>query len=109
RRKAYKPRLAAPQINPARVLANRLKPRIDEHQLVQSDRDISFGLDPLHAYSLTPAAQTLPSRISIRMLISTSRRLPVQPDSRDPIGKPVFRFAPSSNGALHLGHAYSAL
>ncbi|MEO0911128.1 MAG: glutamate--tRNA ligase family protein, partial [Pseudomonadota bacterium] len=23
--------------------------------------------------------------------------------------KPVFRFAPSSNGELHLGHAYSAL
>ncbi len=26
-----------------------------------------------------------------------------------PAGKPVFRFAPSPNGALHLGHAYSAL
>ena len=25
------------------------------------------------------------------------------------MNKPVFRFAPSSNGALHLGHAYSAL
>jgi len=25
------------------------------------------------------------------------------------MSKPVFRFAPSSNGALHLGHAYSAL
>src|SRR5437762_1378591 len=24
-------------------------------------------------------------------------------------GAPVFRFAPSPNGALHLGHAYSAL
>lgn len=33
----------------------------------------------------------------------------MQPDPSDPIGKPVFRFAPSSNGALHLGHAYSAL
>ena len=27
----------------------------------------------------------------------------------EPIDKPVFRFAPSPNGALHLGHAYSAL
>ena len=26
-----------------------------------------------------------------------------------PMTKPVFRFAPSPNGALHLGHAYSAL
>ncbi|MEP3630852.1 MAG: glutamate--tRNA ligase family protein, partial [Hyphomicrobiales bacterium] len=23
--------------------------------------------------------------------------------------KPTFRFAPSPNGALHLGHAYSAI
>jgi len=26
-----------------------------------------------------------------------------------PVTKPVFRFAPSPNGRLHLGHAYSAL
>jgi len=25
------------------------------------------------------------------------------------MAKPVFRFAPSPNGFLHLGHAYSAL
>lgn len=25
------------------------------------------------------------------------------------MGQPVFRFAPSPNGRLHLGHAYSAL
>src|SRR5450755_1914286 len=27
----------------------------------------------------------------------------------DASGRPVFRFAPSPNGRLHLGHAYSAL
>lgn len=29
--------------------------------------------------------------------------------SQAPVTKPVFRFAPSPNGRLHLGHAYSAL
>jgi glutamyl-Q tRNA(Asp) synthetase len=28
---------------------------------------------------------------------------------REPVTQPVFRFAPSPNGRLHLGHAYSAL
>lgn len=28
---------------------------------------------------------------------------------REPVSAPVFRFAPSPNGRLHLGHAYSAL
>jgi glutamyl-Q tRNA(Asp) synthetase len=32
-----------------------------------------------------------------------------QPVSSPSAGKPVFRFAPSPNGRLHLGHAYSAL
>ena len=32
-----------------------------------------------------------------------------RPAGRRPVTRPVFRFAPSPNGRLHLGHAYSAL
>jgi glutamyl-Q tRNA(Asp) synthetase len=47
-------------------------------------------------------------------VLSRLRTLPVAqpigpPDKVNAMDKPVFRFAPSPNGHLHLGHAYSAL
>ncbi len=42
----------------------------------------------------------------IRFVVSARRRLPLYKPMSD---RPVFRFAPSPNGELHLGHAWSAL
>ena len=41
--------------------------------------------------------------------VSNDENPPPMPELSDPPDRPVLRFAPSPNGHLHLGHAYSAL
>jgi glutamyl-Q tRNA(Asp) synthetase len=64
------------------------KPWLDRNQLFDCRLKIGFCPDTLHDPCLT-----------VRMFDRKSLAMTV----------PVFRFAPSPNGLLHLGHAYSAL
>src|SRR5690606_16728010 len=63
-------------------------------------------LGPVSAMSLSPFA--LPAGgLSMRPVLKPSRAADSMQD--DKAGQDVLRFAPSPNGWLHLGHAYSAL
>ena len=134
RGKTGKAGLALPQRRHAREFEYRSKPRVLLDQRVDGIFEIGLGVEvnghwinsvvmaglvpPIHVFYLSPAYLTRASP-----LVSRDRNLTCfwcgieDVDGRDKPGNdeihgmppPVFRFAPSPNGYLHLGHAYSAL
>ena len=69
---------------------------------IVTNHPVSRSYGGIKAWVPGSCQQDQPARIARRTLVRFTREMEVMPP-------PVFRFAPSPNGFLHLGHAYSAL
>src|SRR5690349_5802902 len=122
RRKPGKARLALAERRHAGARKDRLQPRILPDQrgdaLVKVGRAGPACAAEAASARRKPGHPRLPGRVELRFNWHAFLGAMLQDvDGRDKRGHdeflnmppPVFRFAPSPNGFLHLGHAYSAL
>lgn len=97
-RKARKAGLIEPQWYRPGGVRNPGEPWIGLCQCCNTDGDVSVVADAVH--SLAPYTRSLGTRLRF---VAEGSMIAIASQ------KPVFRFAPSPNGPLHLGHALSAI
>lgn len=99
--KARKAGLVNTQLQRTGFFDNKAKSRIEAGKMRQTFADIVEAPDDFHVYTAHIHVGPAPGGEALQNMAEEIMPSPVRQ-------KPVYRFAPSPNGALHLGHALSA-